>query len=426
MWPYKKKIIPEKLHICMIAQKFPILGMAGAHSFLWPIAKKMVKLGHSVSVISWKNSQNKTYLDQDGVRAYFLGHIYEKASLKDFSNLCHKQFLQLHKIQKFDIVHSVDKTGILIAKNKKLYQAPVIFDIEATAISQYLFLASLAQDNIQSFVKIHLSLLYRFTINFFRHDRSLLNQASAIFVSSPLQKSILERYFLFPDYRTYLVPYGVDVQDFSLQPKSPILQQKLLISKQAKILLTISNMAELTGIQNLLKAFTKVAIKKPSTHLIIIGNGPNYKNIQRFVLDLALGDHVTLLGHIPNLELMDYIALSDVFISLTPHSSGFDPNLINAMVQKKIVIGADINPISSLIKNNVNGFLTKPSDVSTLSKHLFTSIFDTQPNLELRDKAQSTVYKLFNLNTMAQQTLGAYNNILKKQPLQIRRLLTKD
>ncbi|MBE8221630.1 MAG: glycosyltransferase family 4 protein [Bdellovibrionales bacterium] len=417
MWPYKKKIIPKKLHICMIAQKFPILGMAGAHSFLWPIAKKMVSLGHSVSVISWKNSQNKTYLDQDGVRAYFLGHIYEKASLSNFSELCHKQFLQLHKIQKFNIVHSIDKTGILIAQNKKLYKTPIIFDIEATAISQYLFLASLSQDNVRNFIKIHFNLLYRFIVNFLKQDRNILKQASAIFVSSTLQRSILERYFLFPDYHTYLVPYGVDVHDFSLQSKSPILQQKLLIPKQAKILLTISNMSELTGITSLLKAFSKVAIKKSSTRLIIIGNGPNYQNIQRLVLDLALGDHVILLGHIPNLELMDYIALSDIFISLTPHSSGFDPNLINAMVQKKIVIGADINPISSLIQNNINGFLTKPSDINTLGKHLIASVFDTQPSLELGEKAQSTVHKLFNLDTMAKQTLDAYYSVLKKRPL---------
>lgn len=418
MWPYiKKHPIPEKLNICLIAQKFPILGMAGAHSFLWPIAKKMVHLGHSVSVISWKNSQNKTYLDQDGVRAYFLGHIYEKATLKNFPDLCHKQFSQLHKIKQFNIVHSIDKTGLLIAQNKKLYKTPVIFDIEATAISQYLFLASLSQDNIRSFIKIHFNLLYRFITNFFGYDKNLLKQASAIFVSSSLQKNILERYFLFPDYHTYLVPYGIDVQDFSLQPKSPLLQQKLLIPKQAKILLTISSMSELAGMQSLLKAFVKVTIKKSSTRLIIIGSGPHYKNIQRLVFDLALGDHVLLLGHIPNLELMDYIALSDIFISLSPHSSGFDPNLITAMVQKKIVIGADINPISFLIQNNVNGFLTKPSDIQTLSKHLLASVFDTQSTSELKNKAQSTVHKLFNLNTMAGQTLSAYQSVLKKNPL---------
>ncbi len=401
----------------MIAKNFPILGMTGTHSFLWPLARKIVGLGHSVSVISWKNSQGKTHLDQDGVRAYFLGHIYEKVSLKHFPALCHKQFLQLHKIHKLDIVHSIDKTGILIAKNKSRYKIPVIFDIEATAISQYLFLASLSQDNIRSFIKIHFNLLYRFVINFFRYDRELLKQASAVFVSSSLQRSILERYFFFPDYHTYLVPYGLDVQDFSLQPKPPLLQEKLLIPKQSKILLTISNMSELAGMQNLLKSFTKVAIQKPSTRLIIIGSGPNYNNIQRLILDLALGDHVLLMGQVPNLELMDYIALSDVFISLTPHSSGFDPNLINAMVQKKIVIGADINPISSLIKNNVNGFLTKPSDTNTLSKHLLASVFDTESTLTLRDKAQSTVHKLFDLNKMAQQTIDAYRNVLKKHPL---------
>lgn len=426
MWPYKKKstvskklpkTLHKKLHICMIAQKFPILGTAGAHSFLWPIAKKMLNLGHQVSVISWKNSQRKTHLNQDGVRAYFLGHIYEQSSLKNFPELCHKQFLQLHKIKSFDIVHSIDKTAMPIAKNKKKYQTPVVFDIEATAIAQYLFLASLSQDNVRSFLNISFHLVYRFVLNFFRHDKQLLKQASSIFVSSSLQKNILERYFRFPDYHTYLVPYGVDVQDFSLQEKSPILQQKLLIPKQAKILLSVSNMSELTGMQSLLKAFVKVSIKKSSTRLIIIGTGPNYKKIQRLVLDLALGDHVILLGAVPNLELMDYIVLSDVFISLTPHSSGFDPNLINAMVQKKIVIGADINPISSLIQNNVNGFLTKPSDVQTLNKHLITAVFDTKSTKLLKEKAHSTVHKLFNLNKMASQTIEAYRNTLKKRPL---------
>ena len=49
-------------------------------------------------------------------------------------------------------------------------------------------------------------------------DRSLLMSADGVFVTTPQQRLILERYFLYPDFHTFTVPYGINLGD--LTPKS--------------------------------------------------------------------------------------------------------------------------------------------------------------------------------------------------------------
>ena len=46
-----KKAMPEKLNICFVAKKFPIMGRASEHGFLWPIAKGLAQKGHKVTVL---------------------------------------------------------------------------------------------------------------------------------------------------------------------------------------------------------------------------------------------------------------------------------------------------------------------------------------------------------------------------------------
>ena len=51
-----KRPFPVNLNICLMAQKFPILGRASDHGLLWPIATGLAAQGHKVTIIAGKSN----------------------------------------------------------------------------------------------------------------------------------------------------------------------------------------------------------------------------------------------------------------------------------------------------------------------------------------------------------------------------------
>ena len=97
------------LRICMIAQKFPILGRASDQGFLWPIARGLAKLGHDVTVLSAKSKMGKPDVSRDGVQLYFLHDGFHQYIGTKFENAAYDKFLHLHQEKPFDLVHSIDR-----------------------------------------------------------------------------------------------------------------------------------------------------------------------------------------------------------------------------------------------------------------------------------------------------------------------------
>ncbi|MCB0357530.1 MAG: glycosyltransferase, partial [Bdellovibrionales bacterium] len=207
-------ILPQHLNICLIAKRFPILGRAADHGFLWPIAKGLTAVGHKVSILSWKNPQAKREIDQDNVKAYFLGEVFARNE-RDFPFLVKQKFEQLHSREPFHIVHSIDASGLELGRERKKYKVAMMYDIEATEMSQLYSIFAMAQDNPGSLIRASVAVLYKFLTTYFAKDRKLLKTADGIFATSPQQKILLERHYLYPDLKTFVIPYGLEVGDLS-------------------------------------------------------------------------------------------------------------------------------------------------------------------------------------------------------------------
>ena len=112
--------IPEKLRICLIAEKFPVLGRAGSQGFLWPIARGLAKAGHSVTVLAWKNPLGEKEVVKDGVRALFVAGPNSRRQ-DQFPQRVHQKFEELHLNEPFHIVHSLSSASRQIGREKKRY-----------------------------------------------------------------------------------------------------------------------------------------------------------------------------------------------------------------------------------------------------------------------------------------------------------------
>lgn len=408
----KKSRLPEALNICLTSHRFPILSRATDHGFLWPIAKGLAREGHKVTVLAATSALKKPEVVRDGVRVFYLLEGAKNLSHLSFQMAVRQKFTQLHKEEPFHLVHSIDKSGYRIGTRKKKLKVAVAYDVEATQMSQLFAILAMKQETLSSMLTTGLATAYKFLTTYYGGDRQLLGTADGIFVTNPQQRIILERYYLYPDFHTHTVPYGIELGDLTPKEKSLELRKRLGIPENAHVAVSISDMTEVQEVLPLLKAFEKVAIKKPGSYLLLVGNGPKFKEIEYQVLNLALGNRVIMTGAIPAGELENYIVLGDVFVNMGSRTTGFEPSTLEAMAQKKVVLGSEVSPIANIIEDGRDGFLLRPADVESMSNLLVEIFSGTMPAEEIGDRARQKVVDLFDTSKMVQSVLEAYRKIL--------------
>ncbi len=403
----------RQLNICLIGAHFQIMSRASDTGFLWPIAKGLALRGHQVTVISSRSPLGKPEVVRDGVRTLFLMEGLPKTVRVPFENLVFEAFHKLTKEKPFDIVHSLDRSGILVGQNRASHKCKMAYDVEAIELAQLFSILGMGQETASSIITNGFALLYKYLTTYFGGDRNILRSADGIFVTSPRQRIALERYYLYPEMKTYLVPYGAEVSDLKPREQTLELRRSLRLPENSHVVVSISDMNELPPALNLLTAFERLAIKKPNAYLVLIGNGPKFKEIEYQVLNLALGSRVIMTGPVKAQEIVDYLLLGEVFVELDSKSSGFDTPMIEAMAQKRLIIGSEVSPISYIIEDGLDGFLIRPADTLSLS-HLLIEIFSgTITASEIGERARQKVVGMFEVQKMVEAIEKAYLNICR-------------
>lgn len=410
------KKVSRDIHICLISRRFQIMSRATDMGYIWSIATGLVERGFKVTVISYSSPMNKFEIEREGVKAYFLNDLGSPFIRTSFEESVYQKFIELHKAKPFDIVHSLDASGLKIAKNRKALKIKFAFDVEATQISQIFSIIGMSQETVGGILTTFAALLYKFISTYLKKDREILKNADAVFVNHPQQRVMLERYYLYPDYHIYSLPYGVEISDLELREKPLELKKKLGLPEISQVALTLSDMTEMDEIINILISFEKVALKKPNAHLIIVGKGPLMNQIELEILNRVLGSRVILTGALKSQELFDYISLCDIFVTLSSRTTGLEPAQIEAMSQKKLIIGSEVSPLSNIIEDGMDGFLIRPADTESLANLIIEIFSGTLPIDEMGEKARQKVLEMFDRTKMINGISNAYSKILGVRP----------
>lgn len=429
----KRRPIPDQLNIALISQYAPLIqsratdgapGRTGGPSFLRLIARGLAFRGHSVTIITGENLGGATNIrEADGVRIVSIApsrasrlrsQAHPSHSQARFQDLVRSKFLELHRETPFHLVHALDSSAVRVGLMKRDHGFAMAYDVQATHLSDLFAIMGMGQETLGSILGTGLSVGLRFLSTYFGRDRKLLSTADGIFAASPRERISLERYYLYPDAKIHTVPYGIEIA--SVKPDEPADQETppwLKIPKSTHVAVTVSDMNEIGEMQNLLRAFERVAIRKPNSRLIIIGDGPRFKDIEFEALMLALGSKVFFTGELSHEAQVRAISRADVFVNLSARTSGFEPSLLEAMAQKKVVIGSEMSPMAALFEHGLEGFLVRPADVSEITDLLLAVFEDRLPNQQIGEAARAKIASLFDPEKMVVETLKAYRSILE-------------
>lgn len=104
----------------------------------------------------------------------------------------------------------------------------------------------------------------------------------------------------------------------------------------------------------------------PEWKLYIAGDGPMKNELEQVSVTAGVSDRVFFLGQISQDNLIKKIQKSDIFV-LNTHFESFSFQIVEAMASGTPVVATNIGNISEIIKNNVDGILVSPDDISAIT-----------------------------------------------------------
>lgn len=156
----------------------------------------------------------------------------------------------------------------------------------------------------------------------------------------------------------YVIPNGVDLERFE-NLSSENIRRKLEITNEQKIVIFAGILRPIKGVKYLIQAMNIIRQKNTKASLMLIGDGEERQSLEELVKESNLGDCVTFVGQVPNEEVLEYMAASDVF-ALPSLSEGFPIVSLEAMASGLPIVATKVGGLPEIVEDGQNGFLVEP------------------------------------------------------------------
>lgn len=167
-----------------------------------------------------------------------------------------------------------------------------------------------------------------------------------------------------------------------------IFMERLGISSCSLLMLSLGRLTKQKGYDVLIYAIKQVVEKVPGIVLVIGGEGEDELILLKLIRDLALDNHVKLLGIIQDTD--EYFKHCHVYIN-SSRWEGLPMTLLEAMSYSKPIIATNVGGNADVVRNGKTGILVESEDIDALARAILTLVNDKT----LREKIGSNAHELF-------------------------------
>jgi len=142
--------------------------------------------------------------------------------------------------------------------------------------------------------------------------------AESVVVNSNYMKDQLTRYFDYPDKIKIVYPCPSDNFIFSARNEAKIKSLKSHLALEGKqVILSVARLVERKGHALFVSALPKILAAVPNAVWVVVGEGPEKKNILDQVIKADLAGAVRFVAATPPAEVINYFDAADLFVLLT-------------------------------------------------------------------------------------------------------------
>ncbi|MBT8218779.1 MAG: N-acetyl-alpha-D-glucosaminyl L-malate synthase BshA [Bacteroidia bacterium] len=199
----------------------------------------------------------------------------------------------------------------------------------------------------------------------------------------------------------------IDLERFTKTNKDHF--KKAIAPNGEKIMVHTSNFRKVKRVEDCILIFKEVNQRIPSK-LILVGDGPERRNLEDLCRELGLCQEIRFLGKQDAIE--EILAIGDAFLMPSGKES-FGLAALEAMACEVPVISSDVGGISEVNVHGETGFISKVGNVEEMAANTIRLLSDEKLHGDLKRNAFARAQE-FDIEKILPQYEAFYNKVLEE------------
>lgn len=214
--------------------------------------------------------------------------------------------------------------------------------------------------------------------------------------------------------KIFVSPSAVDMEHLesvaggAAEQEYPVLEGKMVI-------LTVARLVAQKRVELTVRAFARIVGEFPQSCLVVVGDGPGRRPIEREIRRLGLDSRIYLLGTVPPISstLLNLYRGADLFVML-----GVEEGMPNVFMEAGAFrlpsLGVDSGGTPEVVRHGETGLLATADDEHDVAEKLKRLLADEPLRREMGNRAHQWIGKQFSLDVLSQRSFEILEQVLKR------------
>ncbi len=387
------------MRVLILSWEFPphVVGGLGRH--VAALARTLTAQGHEVHVIT-RGQGVAGVPDEEWLDAIHVLRVPEAPPVIGFDDLIPwvlsfnnrmtaiaGRLLRTHDI---DVIHAHDWLVTYAAASlKETWDLPVVATIHATEYGRH-----------QGWLPGPMNKLIH------QVEWWLTYEARRVIACSGYMRDQVEELFLLPSDKVDVVPNGVAIEDFAVDPDERDAFRPTLTGPRTRMVLFAGRLEYEKGVQTVLGALQRVRAAVGPTKFFVAGVGTYSDELRRQVRELGLQRHVRFTGFLDDHTLRLHYAAADVAVAPSIYEP-FGLVAVEAMACGTPVVVGDTGGLREIVTGGT-GLTFTPQDEDELADALIRVLTDDGLADRLIDRGRARILGRYDWAAVGRRTAEVY------------------
>ena len=241
-----------------------------------------------------------------------------------------------------------------------------------------------------------------------RIERAVYSRADRLVTLSQAFRLLLIENFGVRSDKISVVPGSVDLERFRPASDRNALRRKMGWPLDRRIIFCVRRLVARMGVAELIESFAKIAARLPDVDLHIGGRGGLESDLRARALRLGLEQRIVFCGFIPESDLPDYYAASDLSILPSQKLEGFGLAAVESLACDVPVLVTPVGGLPEVVAGLGQNLILDGTGLDAIARGLMDA-FATPAYLPSAGECRAFVEKNYSIREMARLSSDIYD-----------------
>lgn len=203
--------------------------------------------------------------------------------------------------------------------------------------------------------------------------------------------------------KIFSIPTGINLNRFDPRKVKPALKLRGFSVGMIGVLRSWK------GHRYFIEAVPEILKSIPDAAFYIVGDGPQYENIERLIDRLLLRDKVFMIGH--REDIPEILASLDLVVHPSYANEGVPQSVLQALAMERPVVASDAGAIKEVVIDNETGFLIDPEDPEQIAKRVIELYKNPELRIKFGKAGRRLVEKSYSMEAMLDKVESLYERL---------------